>query len=171
MKYLKSGGLNNFSISSKAFTINAVGRIFTNSTNSLRLPAGTTLQRPDPTFAVNGVVRYNTDDDVIEGYIDGEWEIIKGKAGDTVSIQTIAGFTTETTYGPLDQEPASPSNIIVIVDTVFQIAVENYILVTDPLGTSPSRGGVYPPGVYIQFTDGDSVPTGLDITVIYGFDR
>jgi hypothetical protein len=40
-------------------------------TSALQLHSGTTTQRPSS--PVNGMIRYNSDDDVFEGYEDGEW--------------------------------------------------------------------------------------------------
>ena len=45
-----------------------------NSTGSLTLPRGTTAQRPTPAL---GMLRYNTDTDVFEGY-DGQWITLNG---------------------------------------------------------------------------------------------
>ena len=45
-----------------------------NSTGSLTLPRGTTAQRPTPSL---GMLRYNTDTDVFEGY-DGQWITLNG---------------------------------------------------------------------------------------------
>ena len=45
------------------------------STGSLTLPKGTTAQRPGS--AVNGMIRFNTDTDVFEGY-DGQWITLNG---------------------------------------------------------------------------------------------
>ena len=46
-----------------------------NSTGSLTIPKGTTAQRPGT--GVNGMIRYNTDTDVFEGY-DGQWITLNG---------------------------------------------------------------------------------------------
>lgn len=43
-------------------------------TGSTQLPSGTTAQRPGS--PVNGMVRYNSDLTVIEGYVNGAWKII-----------------------------------------------------------------------------------------------
>ena len=54
---------------------NPDGQVDVNSTGSLTLPRGTTAQRPSS--AVNGMIRYNTDTDVFEGY-DGQWITLNG---------------------------------------------------------------------------------------------
>lgn len=172
MKYLKSGSLSGFNAQDRGFVINPRGRIDTNSTNSLRIPTGTTDQRPDPNVVRPGVIRYNTDTEAVEGYINGIWEVVKGPTDDAISVQTIPGFFTETLFGPLNKIPAAPQNIFVLVENILQIHSVNFTIQTiEAGGSSPSRGGdPYPEGLYIQFTDGESVPTGLDITVVYGFD-
>lgn len=176
MKYLKSGGLKNYGIADKAFTINPFGRISTNSTNSLKLPTGTQQQRPDPVYATNGVIRYNTDNNTIEGIVNGNWEIIKVASSVTNSKQTITGFNTETYFGPLDQVPASGNNLLVLVSNVLQVFQDNFVLETDPSGSSPSRSGSpYPAGTYIRFPTGisgvfETLTDDVDITIIYGFE-
>lgn len=175
MKYLKTGVLSDFGTGGAAFRINPYGRIATNSKNSLKVPTGTTDQRPEAALETKGLIRFNTDLNVLEGYFtDGTvsgWEIIKRASHLTVTKQTFAGFTGETKLGPLSQVPTSINNILVLVENLLQIGQTNFTLVTDPSGTSPSRlGSPYPTGTYIQFTDGDSVPTGIDVTVFYGFE-
>jgi hypothetical protein len=175
MKYLKTGNISDYG-SSRQFIVNPYGRIATNSTNSLELPAGTTAQRPQSDLSVNGMIRYNTNLNVLESYMNGGWEIVKKPASVAIVKQTIAGFNAETYYGPLTQVPASINNLIVLVDNVLQISTTNFVLATDPAGTSPSRGdAAYPVGTFIRFT-GESpgtfefVPTGIDVTILYGFE-
>lgn len=173
MKYLKSGSLSNYGAADRGFRINPFGRIDTKSTNSLKVPTGTTSQRPQNSLVTNGVIRYNTTMDVLEGYVSGGWEIIKSAADLTIFKQVIQGSFTDPLYGPLLQIPATPNNILVFVDTTPQFADDNYNLVTYSVdtGSSPSRGGApYPAGTYIQFTDNDFVPDSLKITVLFGFD-
>jgi hypothetical protein len=175
MKYLKTGNLSDYG-ASRQFTVNPYGRITTNSTNSLKLPTGTTIQRPQTELLSNGMIRYNTSLNVLESYMNGGWETVKKPASVAIVKQTIAGFNAETYYGPLTQVPANIDNLIVLVDNVLQISTTNFVLETNPAGTSPSRGDdLYPAGTYIRFT-GESlgtfefVPTGIDITVLYGFE-
>lgn len=177
MKYLKSGSIFDYGANPKGFTINPFGRISTNSTNSIKIPTGTQAQRPESGVLSNGLLRYNTSTHVVEAYIGvgtpegARWEVVKGLAERAVSRQVISGFTTETKFGPLTTVPANINNIIVLVDNVFQRPVENFTLVVNPPGNSPSRESApYPAGTYIQFTENDSVPTGIDITVFYGFE-
>jgi hypothetical protein len=175
MKYLKTGNISDYG-TSRQFTVNPYGRITTNSTNSLKLPAGTTNQRPQSAISSNGMIRYNTVLNVLESYMNGGWEIVKKPSSVAIVKQTIAGFTNETFYGPLTQVPTNIDNLIVLVDNVLQISTTNFVLQTNPSGDSPSRGNdPYPTGTYIRFTGDlpetfEFVPTGIDITVLYGFE-
>lgn len=55
-------------------TIDASQNVTLNTTGSATIPSGTTAQRPNP--ATNGMIRYNTDDNQFEGYINDAWVAI-----------------------------------------------------------------------------------------------
>lgn len=57
--------------STPGLTISASQEVTLNTTGAVTIPIGTILQRPDP--AVNGMIRYNTDDSQFEGYINNAW--------------------------------------------------------------------------------------------------
>ena len=61
---LQTGGAN-------ALSINNLQNPTCNSTGSIKIPSGTTAQRPSP--AVNGMLRYNTTIPSIEGYANNTW--------------------------------------------------------------------------------------------------
>lgn len=175
MKYLKTGTISNYAASSRGFAVNPYGRIVTDSKNSLQLPSGTSNQRPDSGVVTNGTIRFNTETQSFEGFLAGGWEVVKSPSADTITKQTIAGHATETLYGPLDLVPSTINNILVIVENVIQVAEADFELIENPLGTSPSRGGsAYPSGTYIRFPLSvgvyESVPVGVNITILYGFD-
>ena len=77
-----------------------------NATDAVQFPAGTTAERNAIT-AANGMLRYSTDDNSFEGYINGAWGAIGGgvsitkeqKTGDgttlTFSLTTAAGVTVD----------------------------------------------------------------------------
>jgi hypothetical protein len=54
-----------------ALTIDTLQNVTLNSTGSLTVPAGTTAQRP--ASPVNGMVRYNSTTNRLEGYVNGVW--------------------------------------------------------------------------------------------------
>ena len=63
--------------STNALSINNLQNPTCNSTGSIKIPSGTTAQRPSP--AVNGMVRYNTDyGGLLESYINGAWTAVTG---------------------------------------------------------------------------------------------
>tara|TARA_Y100000004_G_scaffold9514_1_gene10365 strand:+ start:1906 stop:2925 length:1020 start_codon:yes stop_codon:yes gene_type:complete len=51
--------------------LNVTGNLAQDQNSALKLPAGTTAQRPSPPSA--GQVRFNTDDETVEGYNGSEW--------------------------------------------------------------------------------------------------
>jgi hypothetical protein len=177
MKYLKSGNINRYSSSNQGFTINPFGRISTNSTNSLKIPTGLESQRPGSEVLSNGLIRYNTSADVLEVYMgvgaeEGpRWEPLKKLPERVITKQTIPGDFNEPYYGPLEVLPANIDNLFVFVDNIYQRSTENFTLVLNPSGLSPTRENQpYPAGVYIQFTGNENVPTGIDVTVLFGFE-
>jgi hypothetical protein len=173
MKYLKTAIISDYGTKGSAFVINPYGRISTNSTNSFQLPSGTTDQRPQVSLRQPGMLRYNEDLQTVEGYINGTWEVVKGATDGAITRQVIAGNPLEPLYGPLAKVPANPENILVFVDTTIQYSSINFNLITyaTPTGSSPSRSNdPYPVGTYIQFTDSDTIPTGINLTVFFGFD-
>ena len=56
----------------------ATGNLAINGTGALRVPSGTTAQRPT---GVNGMMRYNTTTAGLEAYAGGAWTAIGGNAG------------------------------------------------------------------------------------------
>jgi hypothetical protein len=85
-------------------------------TTALKMPAGTTAQRPTP---VNGMLRYNSDDAAFEGYADGAWGAIAGGGGDTQTVTT-----TSTTQTALASYAASTS-----------LGIEVTVIATDTVAT------------------------------------
>ena len=164
MRYLKGKTLSKFSPTDQSLFHNAAGRAVMNIHGAIRLPKGTTSQRPklDNVRALggpNGYLRYNIDTDVIEAYVGGAWEIVRAAGTNTIQRQTFTGADgIETTFGPLDQVPSDPKNIVVYVENVFQHANENYTLANNYLGSG---------NTYIVFTS--PAPYGKPIYIYYGF--
>jgi len=82
-------------------------------TGSLKLPAGTTAQRPS---AAAGLFRYNTTEGKFEGYTDSWGEIGGGAADFTVDAFTANGSTAAFTLSKSPQEV----NTLVYADGVYQ---------------------------------------------------
>jgi hypothetical protein len=76
----------------------------TNNTGSLRVPNGTTAQRPT---GANGMIRYNTTDAKLEGYIDSQWQAINTGLSSLTEISglqvwaDVTGGITSTTVADL----------------------------------------------------------------------
>lgn len=164
MRFLKQKTISKYSPSDNTLFTNHYGRAVMDLTGGLRLPKGTTAERPqlsdvrNPNGA-NGFIRYNTTTNSIEAYIDGVWEVVRAPGATTITKQTLTGADgIETTFGPLSQIPSSENNILVFVENVFQISDTNFNLVDNYLGSG---------NTYIVFTS--PVPLAKDITIYYGF--
>ena len=90
------------------------------TTGAIRVPDGTTAERPDP--AVAGMFRYNTEDDQFEGYTT-EWGAIAGSGGGgvagTIVKKTFSGNGSNRDF-VLDDAIASKQNVDVYVNGVYQ---------------------------------------------------
>ena len=164
MRFLKQKTISRYSPSDNTLFTNHYGRAIMDLTGGLRLPKGSTSERPqlsgvrNPNGA-NGFIRYNTTTNSIEAYIDGVWEVVRAPGATTITKQTLGpGDEVETTFGPLSQIPSSENNILVFVENVFQISDTNYNLVDNYLGSG---------NTYIVFTS--PIPLGKYITIYFGF--
>jgi len=164
MRFLKQKTLSKYSPSDQTLFANHYGRAVMEITGGLRLPKGTTAQRPNlsgvrTTGGANGFMRYNTTTNSIEAYVDGVWEVVRAPGATAITKQTLGpGNEVETTFGPLTKIPNSENNILVFVENVFQISDTNYNLVDNYLGSG---------NTYIVFTS--SVPLDKYITIYYGY--
>ncbi len=166
MRFLKQRSLSKFSPSDNTLFTNHYGRAVMDLTGGLRLPKGSTAERPQVSGVrtpngANGYIRYNTTTNSIEAYINGVWEIVRAPGASTITKQTLGpGDYTETVFGPLTQTPSAEDNIIVLVENVMQISDTNYNLLYSYAGP----GGL---GTYIQFTS--PVPLDKYITIYFGY--
>lgn len=113
------------------------------------LPAGPTATRPDyPTF---GLIRYNTDSGFVE-YFNGTVFVNLSTGGSVAyTVDNFTGDGTTTTFA-MSVIVSDPTQIIVFVGSVYQIATTNYTV-----------GG--PANYNINFTS--APPNGLPINVIH----
>jgi hypothetical protein len=153
MRFLKNLTLSNYGVSDNAFRIferpqghtNQGSRAIMDLTGALRLPKGTSDQRPSVSGVstpegANGYIRYNTSIDSvtgqqigIEAYVNGVWEVVRAPGTTTITKQTLGpGDYVNDVYGPLIIVPASADNIIVLVENVFQISTTNFTLDQNP---------------------------------------
>ncbi len=175
MRFLKQKTISKYSPSDNSFIAIDTrplghtqdgGRAIMDLTGGLRLPKGTTAQRPEITGTgirtpdgANGYIRYNTTTNSLEAYIDNVWEVVRAPGATSIVKQTLGpGNEVETTFGPLDQDPSSENNILVLVENVFQISDTNFNLSYNHLGSGDT---------YIVFTS--PVPLDKLITIYFGF--
>ena len=195
MKFLKQKNISKFSISDNTLIANHYGRAVMDLTGGLRIPKGTTAQRPQLSNVrtpngPNGYIRYNTTTNAVEAYINGVWEVVRASGATAIQVSRFAANGTETTFGVLNAAyvtnyTASDYNLMVLIDNVIQIGNKvNYTVVKRQAGsfvnvTSASPFSVSGPGTYtndeyyIQFptavpaTDGSGNP--IYVTVFYGY--
>ena len=97
------------------------GVVNVNATGSIRIPAGTTAQRP--TVPAVGMIRYNTTTSKFEGY-DGNWIVLTG----VYDLDADTYITAELTPGANDNTIRFYSNgnlIANITETEFNVAKIN----------------------------------------------
>ena len=194
MKFLKQKNISKFSISDNTLFANQYGRAVMDLTGGLRIPKGTTAQRPQLSNVrtpngPNGYIRYNTTTNAVEAYINGVWEVVRASGATAIQVSRFAANGTETTFGPLNSSyltnyTASDYNIMILIDNVMQIGAKvNYTVVKRQAGSfvsvnyspfSASGPGTYTNDeYYIQFPT--AVPafggTGdpIYVTVFYGY--
>jgi hypothetical protein len=104
------------------------------TTGAIRIPDGDTGDRP---AGVNGMFRYNTDDNQFEGYTDGAWGAIAGSGGgsgeivkQTFSATGAASFSLSDTIVDID-------NVNVYVSGVYQYP-SNYTVSGNTVTFNPS---------------------------------
>ncbi len=96
------------------------------STDAVKLPSGTTAQRPT---ASAGIIRFNSQTGFYEGCQDGSTFINFAVAGSapTFTKETATGDGSTTTFtGFFSSAPENVNNVFVYIDNVFQEPTENY---------------------------------------------
>ena len=143
MRLLKAQNTNLRTINGRGVQFDVNDQVFMESTNVMRVPKGTTAQRP--TTPENGHLRYNTTDEVFELYENGAWRNVRSAEPFRPGItqQNIGtGDAVEKIFGPLASGdalfpvPAAAQNVLVVVENVFQIATTNYTLIQNPAKTN-----------------------------------
>lgn len=169
MRFIKRQSTNLRNLSGKGVHVDTTDQVIVDTTNSMVLPKGGTVDRPF--YPTEGHIRYNTTTNELETYQDNSWRKIRFKEPNQnpgIVQQNLGnGDAVETDFGPLDSGdsdypvPAAAQNILVFVENVFQIATTNYELVQNPSGK--------PVGWYVRF--GTAVPFGKPVTVLHNFDK
>ena len=140
--------------SSPAYDLDVSG-----STDALRLPNGSTSQRPT---GATGIIRFNTTTGKYEGCADGSTFIDFAIAGDapTFTKESTTGDGSTTTFtGFFSSAPESANNVFVYIDNVYQEPTENYsVSSTNITFTSAPHSGAR---IFaITGADGTSLVTG-----------
>ena len=113
--------------------------IVLSGTGAIRMPDGTTAQRPGSPAA--GMFRYNTTTGKFEGYTDS-WGDIGGGGAGAFSTDTMTGDGSDTTL-TLSQAPDTEEDVMVFIDGVFQ-AHDTYAVsgTTLTFSTAPANNRV-----------------------------
>jgi hypothetical protein len=173
MRLLKGQNTNLRNIYGRGLQVDTLDQLIAESTNSIRLPYGTTVQRPSTPS--NGQIRYNSSKDRFEAYEDSAWRIVRFsepfKAG--ITQQSLGnGDATAVVFGPLASgdtdypAPAAAQNVLVFVENVFQLATTNYTMVQNPSAATGS-GSEVTAGSFSVSTEYKIVTVGTtDFTLI-----
>jgi hypothetical protein len=165
MKFIKRLNFNPHRPLSNQLTLQASGKIVTDTVASLQLPSGTTSQRVQS--YVNGQIRYNKTINEIEAYVNGTWEIITTRRQGNITFQNIAtGNYVSTIFGPLPYrvDPTKPANVLVLVENVVQIPTVNYTLVNDPIVTKATVGVTNPGVTALNISDKLNLIPGMSVS-------
>lgn len=179
MRYLRKQVLNRRAPYDQRLQIDVNNSVLMSTPTALQLPAGTSTERPinsnrygtSNVADLNGMIRYNTQTNQLEGNQNGIWRAFRFKEATQIVSQTLGvGNSIDVLFGPLSPSPPatveseatwSGANILVIVENVIQIFTTNYSISVDPVG--------YATGSYVLFDS--PVPSGKAVTVLHGFDK
>jgi hypothetical protein len=183
MRLLKAQNTNLRNIYGKGVKYDVEDIVTVDSTVAMILPKGTgdenesagTALNQRPATPINGMLRYNNDDNQIEAYQNGAWRELRFKEPNQdpgITQQNLGnGDATIVLFGPLDSgdvdypAPAAAQNVLVFVENVFQIGTTNYTLVQNPSTTG--TGQEVTAGSFVTSTEYIITSTGdTDFTTI-----
>jgi hypothetical protein len=165
MKFLKKSQLNFRNVKDDSVAVQISKEVMMDTPNALRLPKGTSLQRPGTVGSINspesGHIRYNTTTDEVEVYQSSAWRSLRYKESIGIIQQDLgAGDDVERFFGPIVPAPAelvdtnqawiqnaagntitpgdvwTGANMIVLVENVMQLYWKNYKIVQNPCRTT-----------------------------------
>ena len=112
------------------------GDLILNTTTALKIPVGTTGQRPS---AATGQIRWNSTDGALEVYNGSAWTAV-GTGSSNKVLDTFTGNNSTTTFA-LSVTPANEDAIMVFIDGAYQ-EKGDYVLTNNSLalGTAPLSG-------------------------------
>ena len=82
-------------------------------TDGMRVPSGTTVQRPEDAFLSNGMIRYNITTTSLEAYVAGAWATIRVPGTSTIVKDTATGNGSITAFTMLTTAPANEKNVLI----------------------------------------------------------
>jgi hypothetical protein len=170
MKFLKQKNISKYSATDQTLFTNHFGRAVMGLSGGLRLPQGTTAQRPQTTNTVrypgdasefaDGTIRYNIDTNSLEALIAGIWEVVRAPGSVSIRKQTLGpGNGVDVSFGPLAE--SIPAGIIAPYDYPIVVLVENVVQISTTNYTLTSSNTI--------ITFASPVPAGKSITIYYGF--
>jgi len=89
-------------------------------TNAIRIPIGTTNQRPGSAIADSGMVRFNVTTGGLETYHLGTWNQIRINGTTTITKDIDTGDGSTTAFNMLSSAPADENNILIFINNIFQ---------------------------------------------------
>ena len=118
------------------------GDLILNTTTALKLPVGTTAQRPS---AATGQMRWNTSDGALEVYNGSAWTAV-GTGSSNKILDTFTGDGSTTAF-TLTVTPANEDALIVFIDGVYQekgdYALSNAVLTLDTAPATSEKLAVH----------------------------
>lgn len=174
MRYLRQQVLNRRSPSDQRLYVDVTSGVVMNTTQSLLLPKGSTLQTP--TSPVNGMIRYNETTNELEAYQSSSWRALQFKESSKIIQQDLGAIDGYSYfYGPLNASynPSNVSstndnfggqNLLVFIENVFQIFSTNYVVTQNPIATVNTSVQADATDTTITMTSTATIPTGSIVT-------
>ena len=152
MKFLKKSQLNFRNVKDDSIAVQISNEITLDTHNAVRVPKGTTSQRPGGVDSINptslGQLRYNTSSNELEVYQGAggraAWRSLRYKESTQIVQQDLGtGDDVEYIFGPLNPAPPttdlvddkstwSGANLLVFVENVMQLHTTNYVILQNP---------------------------------------
>ncbi len=129
------------------------GIVKINTTSSMKLPYGTTAQRPSS--PEEGEIRYNSTLDIVEVYKNSTWSRVGDPDTATVSNDTFDGDGSDTTFTLSNS--ASTNTVIVTSNGVVQVPTTDYTVsgTTLTFTTAPAVGDKISVKIFTSITNLD----------------
>ena len=94
MRFVKKQQLNSKLITDPSVSVEANGQVVLGTNYAVKVPMGSNAERP--AYPENGQIRYNTEENEFEFYVNNAWEQARTMRPNTITIQTLGtGNATE----------------------------------------------------------------------------